>query len=82
MKAVTRHQLVCLLSLGPLLVARLYLTISLPVEVAVSSGAPARWPMSWSLARGRAGVVLKARSGVVAKARGARSMVRENMFVG
>lgn len=38
--------------------------------------------MSCSLARGRAGVVLNARRGVVAKARGARRMVRENMFVG
>lgn len=42
--------------------ATAYLRISRPVEVALSSGGPARLPMRVILAVGRAGVVLKARA--------------------
>ena len=78
-KAVTLHQEVCLLSFGPLEVAKEYLTISWPVLVAVNSGLPARWPMSWILASGRGAVVENVRRAVGWRA--ARRIWRENILM-
>src|SRR5580658_3653098 len=61
-KLATFHQLVCLFSFGPLLVAIAYLTNSCPVLVACTSGVAARWPMMLILANeARDAEVLKAR---------------------
>lgn len=64
MKLAILNQLTALLplsSLGPPLTPMLYLTISRPVDVGMSSGVSARRPMSCIFARGRGTVVEKAR---------------------
>ncbi len=69
-KLATFHQLVCLFSFGPLLVATANFTNSCPVLVAWTSGVAAIWPMMLILAKeALVAVVLNARTDGVKETR-------------